>query len=85
MLPKVEPIGIKKVSHPVDVHVGRKLKELRLMRGKTQTEVADSLTTLNMMLSQWAAMPTGGESDIVESVENYGAVVPYVLDGCVCV
>lgn len=31
------------MSHPVDVHVGRKLKELRLMRGKTQTEVAEGL------------------------------------------
>ncbi len=31
------------MSHPVDAHVGRKLKELRLMRGKTQTEVAEGL------------------------------------------
>lgn len=31
------------MSHPVDAHVGRKLKELRLLRGKTQTEVAEGL------------------------------------------
>ena len=31
------------MSHPVDVHVGKKLKELRLLRGMTQTEVADGL------------------------------------------
>lgn len=43
MLPMVEPAGRKKLSHPVDAHVGRKLKELRLMRGKTQTEVAEGL------------------------------------------
>jgi len=33
----------KKMSHPVDVHVGKKLKEFRLLRGMTQTEVAEGL------------------------------------------
>ncbi len=31
------------MSHPVDVHVGNKLKTLRILRGMTQTEVADGL------------------------------------------
>jgi transcriptional regulator with XRE-family HTH domain len=31
------------MSHPVDVHVGKKLKEFRLLRGMTQTEVAEGL------------------------------------------
>lgn len=31
------------MSHPVDVHVGKKLKHLRVLRGLTQTEVAQGL------------------------------------------
>lgn len=31
------------MSHPVDVHVGQKLKQLRMLRGLTQTEVAQGL------------------------------------------
>lgn len=31
------------MSHPVDVHVGQKLKSLRLSRGQTQTEIAVGL------------------------------------------
>ena len=31
------------MSHPVDVHVGQKLKQLRILRGMTQTDVADGL------------------------------------------
>lgn len=31
------------MTHPVDVHVGKQLKKLRIMRGKTQTEVAEGL------------------------------------------
>lgn len=31
------------MSHPVDVHVGKKLKQLRALRGMTQTEVAQGL------------------------------------------
>ncbi|WP_026756660.1 helix-turn-helix domain-containing protein [Sediminimonas qiaohouensis] len=29
------------MSHPVDVHVGKKLKTVRILRGMTQTNVAD--------------------------------------------
>ena len=32
------------MSHPVDVHVGRKLKQLRSLRGMTQTDVANGLS-----------------------------------------
>lgn len=31
------------MSHPVDVHVGQRLKQLRILRGMTQTDVADGL------------------------------------------
>lgn len=31
------------MSHPVDVHVGKKLKNLRVLRGLTQTDVAKGL------------------------------------------
>lgn len=31
------------MSHPVDVHVGKKLKQLRSLRGMTQTDVANGL------------------------------------------
>lgn len=31
------------MSHPVDIHVGQKLKQLRILRGMTQTDVADGL------------------------------------------
>lgn len=31
------------MSHPVDTHVGQKLKQLRILRGMTQTDVADGL------------------------------------------
>ncbi|SDO25572.1 Transcriptional regulator, contains XRE-family HTH domain [Lutimaribacter pacificus] len=31
------------MSHPVDMHVGKKLKQLRVLRGMTQTEVAQGL------------------------------------------
>ncbi len=31
------------MSHPVDVHVGKKLKHLRVLRGMTQTDVANGL------------------------------------------
>lgn len=31
------------MSHPVDVHVGKKLKTLRILRGMTQTDVAVGL------------------------------------------
>lgn len=31
------------MTHPVDIHVGRKLKTLRLLRGLTQTDVAKAL------------------------------------------
>lgn len=31
------------MSHPVDVHVGKKLKQLRVLRGLTQTDVANGL------------------------------------------
>jgi transcriptional regulator with XRE-family HTH domain len=31
------------MSHPVDTHVGKKLKQLRVLRGMTQTEVAQGL------------------------------------------
>ncbi len=31
------------MSHPVDIHVGKKLKQLRVLRGMTQTEVAQGL------------------------------------------
>ncbi|WP_090268720.1 helix-turn-helix domain-containing protein [Thalassovita taeanensis] len=31
------------MSHPVDVHVGKKLKNLRVLRGQTQTDVAKGL------------------------------------------
>lgn len=32
------------MSHPVDVHVGKKLKNLRVLRGLTQTDVAKGLS-----------------------------------------
>lgn len=31
------------MSHPVDVHVGKKLKQIRILRGMTQTDVASGL------------------------------------------
>ena len=31
------------MSHPVDIHVGQRLKQLRILRGMTQTDVADGL------------------------------------------
>ncbi len=31
------------MSHPVDTHVGKKLKQMRVMRGLTQTDVANGL------------------------------------------
>jgi transcriptional regulator with XRE-family HTH domain len=31
------------MSHPVDTHVGQRLKQLRILRGMTQTDVADGL------------------------------------------
>ncbi|MCG7493776.1 helix-turn-helix domain-containing protein [Thalassobius sp. Cn5-15] len=31
------------MSHPVDIHVGKKLKNLRVLRGQTQTDVAKGL------------------------------------------
>lgn len=31
------------MSHPVDIHVGKKLKHLRVLRGMTQTDVANGL------------------------------------------
>ena len=31
------------MSHPVDIHVGKKLKQLRVLRGMTQTDVANGL------------------------------------------
>ncbi len=31
------------MSHPVDIHVGQKLKQLRILRGMTQTDVAEGL------------------------------------------
>ena len=31
------------MSHPVDTHVGKKLKHLRVLRGMTQTDVANGL------------------------------------------
>lgn len=31
------------MPHPVDIHVGHKLKQLRVLRGMTQTEVAQGL------------------------------------------
>ena len=31
------------MSHPVDIHVGKKLKHLRVLRGLTQTDVANGL------------------------------------------
>ena len=31
------------MSHPVDIHVGKKLKSLRILRGLTQTDVANGL------------------------------------------
>jgi transcriptional regulator with XRE-family HTH domain len=31
------------MSHPVDVHVGKKLNQIRILRGMTQTDVADGL------------------------------------------
>lgn len=37
------------MSHPVDIHVGKKLKQLRVLRGMTQTEVA---TGLNISFQQ---------------------------------
>ncbi|CUH66357.1 putative transcriptional regulator [Thalassovita gelatinovora] len=32
------------MSHPVDIHVGKKLKNLRVLRGLTQTDVAKGLS-----------------------------------------
>lgn len=32
------------MSHPVDIHVGQRLKQLRILRGMTQTDVADGLS-----------------------------------------
>lgn len=31
------------MTHPVDIHAGKKLKELRVLRGKTQTDIANGL------------------------------------------
>ena len=31
------------MTHPVDIHVGKKLKNLRILRGLTQTDVANGL------------------------------------------
>jgi transcriptional regulator with XRE-family HTH domain len=31
------------MSHPVDIHVGKKLKQLRVLRSLTQTDVANGL------------------------------------------
>lgn|SRR5690554_1370905 len=31
------------MSHPVDIHVGQRLKQLRILRSMTQTDVADGL------------------------------------------
>lgn len=32
------------MAHPVDVHVGKRLKHLRVLRGLTQTDVANGLS-----------------------------------------
>ena len=36
--------GMKKMSHPVDIHVGKRLKQIRTLRRMSQTDVAKRLS-----------------------------------------
>lgn len=68
--------------HPVDVHVGKKLKQARILRGMTQTDVA---TSLNISFQQIQKYELGrnriSASKLFELARVLGVSPAYVFDG----
>lgn len=68
--------------HPVDVHVGRKVKELRTLRNLTQQNVANSL---NISFQQLQKYETGGNrisaSRLYELARLLNVQTPYFFEG----
>jgi transcriptional regulator with XRE-family HTH domain len=70
------------MSHPVDIHVGKKLKQLRVLRGMTQTEVAQGL---NISFQQVQKYELGrnriSASKLFEISRILGVSPSYFFDG----
>lgn len=70
------------MSHPVDIHVGKKLKQLRVLRGMTQTEVAQGL---NISFQQVQKYELGrnrvSASKLFEISQILGVAPSYFFEG----
>ena len=70
------------MSHPVDIHVGRKLKEVRIMRRLSQTDVGRKL---NLSFQQIQKYEIGANriaaSRLFELSEALGVPASYFFEG----
>ncbi len=70
------------MSHPVDIHVGRKLKEVRIMRRLSQTDVGKKL---NLSFQQIQKYEIGANriaaSRLFELSEALGVPASYFFEG----
>ncbi len=68
--------------HPVDVHVGRRLRERRLRTGKSQEQIADGL---GVSLAQYRRYENGtnrmAASRLHDVARLVGVTVTYLFDG----
>lgn len=70
------------MSHPVDVHVGRKIKQMRALRRLSQTDVAQKL---NLSFQQIQKYEIGSNrvaaSRLYELSKIFGVPTSYFFDG----
>nr|WP_298571965.1 helix-turn-helix transcriptional regulator [uncultured Aliiroseovarius sp.] len=70
------------MKHPVDVHVGRRIRQARWHAGKTQKQLAASL---NISFQQLQKYETAGNrvsaSRLTEVADELGVPVTYFFDG----
>lgn len=70
------------MSHPVDVHVGQKFKSLRVMRGLTQTELADGLGISFQQVQKYELGRNRiSASRLFESARLLGVPISYFFEG----
>lgn len=67
--------------HPVDIHVGRRLRERRLRKGRSQEQIAECL---GVSLAQYRRYESGGNriaaSRLHEVAAILGVTVPYFFE-----
>ncbi|MGH1370363.1 MAG: helix-turn-helix domain-containing protein [Maritimibacter sp.] len=70
------------MKHPVDVHVGRRIRHTRWSAGKTQKEVADSLKISFQQLQKYeTAGNRVSASKLFELADEFGVPITHFFEG----